>query len=122
MYVYVYICMYTYIYTYMTYIHICMYIYIYTHIYIFIHIYIYIYIYIYIFIYATQSEAIQVKDTGRWNCPSCRALISFVRICAGPEEAQLTLIDSIPGGPQVRPKKKGGKNRFVSGFLFLGLL
>jgi hypothetical protein len=37
-----------------------------------------------------------MRDTGRWKCPRCRALISFIRIRGGKAGQEKTLIDAVP--------------------------
>ena len=47
-----------------------------------------------------QSEEIAVKDTGRWHCPSCRCLISHVRIRGGKKGHEKTIITAAPDTAQ----------------------
>ena len=47
-----------------------------------------------------QSEEIAVKDTGRWHCPSCRCLISHVRIRGGKNGQEKTIITAAPDTAQ----------------------
>ena len=49
---------------------------------------------------SSQSESVEMRDTGRWKCPRCRALISFIRIRGGKAGHEKTLIDAVPGGAQ----------------------
>jgi hypothetical protein len=51
---------------------------------------------------SSQSESVEMRDTGRWKCPRCRALISFIRIRGGKAGQEKTLIDAVPGGAQER--------------------
>jgi hypothetical protein len=45
---------------------------------------------------------LEIRDTGRWKCPRCRAIISFIRIRGGKAGQEKTLIDAVPGGAQER--------------------
>ena len=49
---------------------------------------------------SAESERVDMRDGGRWRCPECRALISFLRVRAGKPGQEKTLIDALPGTPQ----------------------